>query len=280
MLPVNPEFFKVNRDGQVDVPEKHGPMKVINIIKEMISVLNLPPVSSAETLLRDESSSMETKEKRLAAFSESEPAEEQLANVMGHEAPEDSILPVDPNRKDVAENLSRLSECKIQLKALLDAKSGLNSLSREELDASLISLRHQINYIVLAMAEEETVSATLKEKQHQVSTKWEYLCGRLAEEVTARAVDVCLTLPGDVQVCYMYSLLQDKHRIAEKWRQRVMNAQQHDDANDARLMAENNIPINGLILEYEDDLTDDVAQHVVDKVRTSCIWMIERENSD
>lgn len=247
--PNSVELLKVDASGQVGVSDKFGPLKAIHVLKDVLELMIIKPPPVANALHQEEDAAMEVKEKRLIAFSSSDSTNDQLLGMINADQ-------AYHNSEDVGNN-ARLSQCKADILSLLSKANTLASLDDAQLNISLSSLREKISTVAIEMADEEAEMEKNRVRRTKQDAKWEYLCGKLAQEIVRLADAMQFDLPTDVKVYSMYSIVQEKIRIADALKERVVSA--HGTDSKSNLDVLNAAEPSGIIAEFEDDMTDDVA---------------------
>jgi hypothetical protein len=239
------ELLKVDSLGAVYIPERYGQLKGIDSVKEVLSLMRISSLPVQSALHKEEDVDMDIKEKRLRAFATSDQTSEKLLDLQNAEAIENGG------------NDTRLSDCKSKILQLLVKKEELPGLNKEVLSSSLAELRSQLASIMSSMAEEENAIEKHREKRLKQDEKWDYLSGKLAEDIIGIAENVSFSVPTDVKVYGLYSIVQAKRRIADFYRERVLHAQQNLESSDPQLVE---VPATGVIAKYEDDISDEVYE--------------------
>ena len=257
----NPELFKVDSDGKMSIPDKHGPLKIISTVKGIMTNLKFPPPPTTTDLLKDESKDLCVKQGRLLAFAKSDNVEDQLSDMI--QSTMDNLVLSEDTKESVILNLNILKDCKDKIICMLN-KTFL-SQSREELTSSLSELRSNLTEIMHGSSAEDLKISNLRNSLDKISQKWGYLSGKLAEEICDKAQTIPFTVPTDIHVHSLYYAVKAKHRIAEKWKKRITDTQEYIHSPDLydKLMSEDAIEITGNIAEYEcDDKSGDIPSQV------------------
>lgn len=262
------ELFNIDSNGNVSIPDKHASLKAVDMIKETLYLMKVPPPPALNAMHRDEDVQMDTKEKRLLTFVTSATTYDQLKELI--------CDATDMSDVDTTGNERILNDCKSKVLKFLEKRNDLSVFTKEKLSECLSDFRDQMTLVAHRMLETEVSVEKVRDKRAAVNTRWLYTFEKLAQEIADAAADVNFSLPDDVKVYAMFATMKDKYRIAEKIKERVLKAQNGAYLYE-QLMQMAEEPLTGSVLEYEDDITDDIDNDATGENKACTIRYFSRK---